>query len=184
MYKDNFYFRYLDIDYDPNDIVNFLKIYPLIESRFQQIDIKITKLLVPSIISWFEKHDIEATTSISINHAPQYRQNIHKDVLPNDRVLAINFPLNYEAKNSITSMYSIKGEDKPIVKMVQKGGTELPYYYYEEDQVELVTEYKSISPVLVNVSKPHSAWNNTEYTRGVLTFRFSKDPVNLLEHTE
>lgn len=181
----DFYFKYIDIDYDFEDIRRFLSTYPLLKNRFEYIDLDAIKNLVPSIMSWFNKKNIEVTTVICINHAPGYAQQIHVDTMESQGVLAINFPLNYEAKDSITRIYSVIDGNVPEYKLVSKevsGGTRpLPYSYYTEDKVKLVTEYYSVSPVLINVAKPHSAFNCTRFPRGVLTFRFKEDPWFLLD---
>jgi hypothetical protein len=52
---------------------------------------------------------------------------------------------------------------------------------FNPDQVIKITEYKSTSPVILNITKPHSAWNNTEEIRGILTFRFKDDPIHLIK---
>jgi hypothetical protein len=183
MNRDDFYFKYLDINYDPADIERFLSAWPIIDNRFEKLDVAKVLDLVPSIAAWFTAKNITPSIAICINHRPWYTQEIHKDDMKDEKVLAINFPLNYQAQESMTRMYSINGEEQPKHKLVQKGPGKqpLPYFYYTEDQVKLVTEYKSISPVLVNVSKPHSAYNCTNFPRGVLTFRFRKDPWILLE---
>ena len=179
----DFYFKYINVDYDPADIERFLSAYPIIANRFEKIDVETVKQLVPSIAKWFSDRRMEPTVAICINHSPGQIQEIHKDDMKEGKILAINFPLNYQARDSVTRMYSILGEDQPKHKLVKLSVSKnpLPYFYYTEDQVKLVAEYKSISPVLVNVSQPHSAYNCTKFPRGVLTFRFKEDPWFLLD---
>lgn len=184
MDTDSFYFKYIKVDYDPADIERFLEVYPLLRARFDKVDLAQLRTLVPSIMSWFDSKGMEPFIAIAISHDPTYKQQIHKDVMKNsehERILALNFPLNSQAKNSVTRMYSVIGEDQPHVKMTKEGNKELPYYYYTEDQVQLAGIYMSTSPVLVNVSHPHSAYNCTPYRRGVLSFRFIEDPWFLVD---
>jgi hypothetical protein len=156
-----------------------LEKYPLLETnRFDQIDISELKEFLPSIFEWFSENSMEPLQAFLINHAPGFKQSIHVDLVDNS--LAINIPLNPDAGDSITRIYKIKeGHDNHSYDNTST--TNYKFIKYDWQQVELFTIYKSIKPVLINIKNPHSAWNNTEHTRGVLSFRFKNDPWFLTE---
>jgi hypothetical protein len=172
---ENFYYKYLSIDYDQKDISNFLIKWPLIESRFHQMDVKETAILLPSIFNWFKKNDLKVTQIFLINHKPGFKQNIHVDYVDNaGPKLAINFPLNAAAAASNTRVYDFVKERR--FERTRRDDNKVPYSYVSPDHVVYVGEYNCASPVLLNITKPHSAWNNTNHLRGIITFRFEKDP--------
>jgi hypothetical protein len=177
MNKDNFYFKYLNIPYDHSEIINLIDKYPLLHTnRFQQMDVEEMKEFVPSIFKWFESMNIVPADSFLINHGPGFKQTIHVDKCYQS--LGINFPVNLDAKLSITRVYEPRGN---IVSDIVDRSIKYPFLKYDFWQVILKETYMSTSPVLLNIKKPHSAWNNTEHTRGVLTFRFKEDPWFLAE---
>jgi len=175
----DFYFKYINIDYDREDINVFLAKWPLTESRFHPIDINEAKELLPSVFNWFDKKSMKVAQIFLINHKPDFKQDIHidyiEDTAPN---LAINIPLNIKAADSITRMYDFKDVSK---SEVSRRDNNLPYSYISPDNVIKIGEYTSRNPVLLNITKPHSAWNNTDYIRGILTFRFETDPDFLIK---
>jgi hypothetical protein len=179
MSYDDFYFKYVDIDYNKEDIDVFLAKWPLIESRFHLMDIQETEILLPSIFNWFKKNDLKVWQIFLINHKPGFKQNIHIDYIDdNSPKLSINFPLNKDAANSVTRIYDFKSEG---MSGVPQRDDNVPYSYVNPDHVEKIGEYDSAKPVLLNITKPHSAWNNTDYIRGVLTFRFESNPDFLIK---
>ena len=180
MNHENFYYKYLLIDYDQNDISNFLATWPLTESRFHPIDVKEAENLLPSVFAWFKEKDIKVTQIFLINHKPDFKQDIHVDYTDGTGPkLAINFPLNKNAAESITRIYEFKQERH--VEKSQREDNKVPYSYVSPDHVTKMGEYNSHKPVLLNITKPHSAWNNTEHIRGVITFRFENDPDFLIK---
>jgi hypothetical protein len=176
---ENFYYKYLLIDYDQNDISNFLAKWPLTESRFHPIDVKEAENLLPSVFAWFKEKNIKVTQIFLINHKPDFKQDIHVDYVEDTGPkLAINFPLNNAASESITRVYDFVNE-----RQSEKShrDNKVPYSYVSPEHVVKMGEYNSSNPVLLNITKPHSAWNNTDYIRGVITFRFEKDPDFLIK---
>lgn len=175
-----FYFQYINIPYDQSDIDNLLSKYPLTPSKFEAMDVNELKQLMPSIFSWFENNGLEIDSAFLINHKPGFKQDIHSDY--SDRFnpgLAINIPLNPEAAQATTRVYDIiDGQDSYLSHRPEN---QVVYSKFDPNQVKLITEYKSISPVILNISKPHSAWNNTDSLRGLITFRFKKDPTHLIK---
>jgi hypothetical protein len=177
MIKENFYFKYLDIPYDHSEIVNLITKYPLLNTnRFDKMDIEEMRQAVPSIFKWFDANNMEPVFSFLINHGPGFRQTIHVD--QSVEGLGINFPVNLDASNSITRMYEPKEKLTSDIVDLSVG---YPFLKYEPEQVMLKTMYTSTKPALIHIHKPHSAWNNTTHTRGVLTFRFKEDPWFLVE---
>ena len=177
MIKENFYFKYLDILYDHSEIVNLITKYPLLNTnRFDKMDIEEMRQAVPSIFKWFDANNMEPVFSFLINHGPGFRQTIHVD--QSVEGLGINFPVNLDAGNSITRMYEPKEKLTSDIVDLSVG---YPFLKYEPEQVMLKTMYTSTKPALIHIHKPHSAWNNTTHTRGVLTFRFKEDPWFLVE---
>lgn len=172
MIKENFYFKYLDIPYDHNEIVNLINKYPLLNTnRFDKMDIQEMREMVPSIFKWFDENHMVPVFSFLINHGPGFKQTIHVD--QSVEGLGINFPVNLDASNSITRMYEPKEKLTSDIVDLSVG---YPFLKYEPEQVMLKTMYTSTKPALIHIHKPHSAWNNTTHTRGVLTFRFKEDP--------
>jgi hypothetical protein len=180
MSYDDFYFKYLDIDYNREDIDVFLEKWPLIESRFHQMDVKGTAILLPSIFDWFKKNNLKVTQIFLINHKSGFKQNIHVDYIDDaGPKLAINFPLNDAAASSITRVYDFAKERQ--FERTHRHDNKVPYSYVSPDHVVQIGEYDSAKPVLLNITKPHSAWNNTDHIRGVLTFRFETNPDFLIK---
>jgi hypothetical protein len=178
----SFYFKYLEIPYSSNEIAKLLEKYPLLNTnRFDQVSISELKELLPSLFEWFSKHSMEPVQAFLINHGPGYKQSIHVDLVENS--LAINIPLNPDAEDSTTRMYKIKDGCEDF-SYDNTSTTKYKFIKYDWQQVDLHTEYKSIKPVLINIKNPHSAWNNTAHTRGVLSFRFKNDPWFLQEETK
>jgi hypothetical protein len=177
MLKENFYFKYLDIHYNHAEIENLVEKYPLLATnRFQQMDVQEMKEIVPSIFTWLEEKNIVTVDIFLINHGPGYKQTIHVDKC--DMSLSINFPVNKDAERSVTCVYESKdNKESDIVDRSVK----YPFLKYERDQVELKKIYNSMKPALLHIKKPHSAWNCTAHTRGVLAFRFKDDPWFLAE---
>ncbi len=177
-----FYFQHIDIPYDPKEITHLLERYPLIDSRFDFMEINEIKELLPSLFNWFESKDLEVDHVFLINHRPYFKQDIHRDYVEDEETgprLAINIPLNTEASDAVTRVYNIVGDATSNAK--RRTENSVIYSKFEPEQVTKVTEYFSTGPVILNISKPHSAWNNTPVLRGLLTFRFKKDPVNLIK---
>ena len=178
-YKD-FYYKHISIPYNKDDLDKFLIKWPLTESRFEKMDVTEVKELLPSFFEWFSKHDLEVTQIFLINHKPDFKQDIHVDYAdvegPN---LAINIPISPLAADSTTRVYEfIKGHR---VEIRHREDQKVVYSKVNPEHVKRIGEYKSYHPVLLNIAKPHSAWNNTDYIRGVITFRFEKDPDILIE---
>lgn len=177
-----FYFQHINIPYDPKEMSQFLEHYPLLDSRFDSMEINEIKRLVPSLFEWFEANGLEVDHAFVINHRPYFKQDIHRDYVDDEETgpkLAINIPLNPEASKAVTRVYDIVGDATSNAK--RRTENAVIYSKFEPDQVTKITEYFSTSPVILNISKPHSAWNNTPVLRGLLTFRFKKDPVNLIK---
>jgi len=174
-----FYFKYLEIPYELDEITKLLEKYPLLNTnRFDQINISELSELLPSLFKWFSEYSMEPVQSFLINHGPGFKQSIHVDLVDNS--LAINIPLNADAGNSTTRIYTIKDGCQDF-SYDNTSTTKYKFIKYNNEQVNLHTEYKSIKPVLINIKNPHSAWNNTDHTRGVLSFRFKNDPWFLQE---
>lgn len=177
-YKD-FYYKYLNIDFNKQDIDNLLVKWPLTESRFQSLDIVEVKELMPSLFDWFSKHDLKVIQIFLINHKPDFKQDIHVDYSDSTGPqLAINIPLAPLASDSTTRVYDFIGDHQ--VEIRHRDGAKVVYSKVEPEQVRKIGEYKSYCPILLNITKPHSAWNNTKHIRGVITFRFETDPGFLI----
>jgi hypothetical protein len=178
-YKD-FYYKYISIAYNKEDIDKFLIKWPLTESRFEKIDLIKAKELLPSLFDWFNKHDLEVTQIFLINHKPDFKQTIHVDYDNDSRPrLAINIPINPLAADSTTRVYEFINNHQ--VEIDYRDGQKVVYSKVNPEHVKKIGEYKSHCPVLLNITKPHSAWNNTDHIRGVITFRFEKDPDFLIK---
>jgi hypothetical protein len=176
---DRFYFQYLDIEFDTNEICQLLKRFPLTESKFSKEDLKEIKILMPTLFAWFEQQNMVPVLAIIINHSPGFKQDIHADnIAKNTSSIAVNIPLNNLAKDSITRMYNLVTD---TIGQAASRDIALPYFKFENEDVVKHTEYTSHKPVLVNITKPHSAWNNTDYNRGVLTIRFETNPTHLIK---
>lgn len=178
-YKD-FYYKYINIDYNKEDIDNFLTKWPLTPSRFHPIAVPEAKELMPSLFSWFEKHNLVVSQIFLINHKPDFKQDIHVDYAnQNGPKLAINVPLTPLAAESTTRVYEFAGYNQ--VEINHRDGDKVVYSKVDPFQVNKIGEYKSHFPVLLNITKPHSAWNNTNHLRALLTFRFETDPDFLIK---
>lgn len=180
MTYENFYYQYLKIDYDQQDISNFLVKWPVTESRFQLIDIAEAMELLPSIFDWFNKHNLVVTQIFLINHKPDFKQDIHVDYIDKDGPkLSINIPLTPLAAASTTRVYEFI--DKQNFEICHRDATKVVYSKVDPAEVKKIGEYKSYTPVLLNITKPHSAWNNTDQLRALLAFRFANDPYFLIK---
>ncbi len=182
MNYNTFYFQYINIPYDKREIENFLQRYPLLDSRFDAMNVNEIENLLPSLFGWFKLNQLEVEQIFLINHRPDFKQDIHRDYVEDESKgprLAINIPLNDSASNAVTRMYDIVGT--ATSNTARRPENAVVYSKFNADQVTKVTEYFSTGPVILNISKPHSAWNNTPSLRGLLTFRFKQDPVNLIK---
>lgn len=184
-FKEQFYYKYLTIDIDQGEIDYFNKLFPFKGSCFKLINSDIVKTLLPKIYNWFEDYKIEIDNVCLIHGRPGWVQDIHRDHRSNNcNVLALNIPLFVGAENSITRFFELKNPavDSSIKTLTNDSG--VPYYRYKEKDLKLATYYKLTGPVLINVGKIHGVINPPSSPRGVLSFRFKKDPWFLINESE
>jgi hypothetical protein len=88
-------------------------------------------------------------------------------------------PITPLAADSTTRIYEfIEGNQ---VEIGYRPENKVIYSKVRPESIRQVGEYKSYQPVLLNIGKPHSAWNNTDHLRALLTFRFKNDPDFLIK---
>jgi len=173
---DIFYFKYLDIPYNPDEIFNFFKNKDYHPHRFEMLDVQKVLDILPSIQNWFKSQGLLVTKVAYISTPTKFKQMIHTDV--GDNELAINFPV-FNCENTRTYFYKPK-DGAPQVKVKYTPGTNLPYVSYEPEMVSEVCFFTLNKPVLLNVKKPHSIDNQTDNNRVSISFRFNKEPTHLI----
>lgn len=176
--KNNFYYKYLDLECNQDEILQFNKIYPFSKNVFQGIDTSHAKTLIPSIFSQFDKLNLEVDYTYLILHGPKSFSSLHTDHASYQ--LAINIQLYPGSKDSVTSFFELKDPTNNNVQVkYADDDIKLPYNLYKDKDVKLITCYKSTKTVLLNISKIHRVVNHTNEIRGVLSFRFKNDPWHL-----
>jgi hypothetical protein len=152
---------------------------------FNPISIDDLFLNVPSLATWLKTMNCSPSIAFMIRtpHGSN-KENAHVDnwVEPSmverqnsEYALAINFPIK-NTERVTTSFYEYI--DGPIKSMELHGY--IRYKYYGNANLREICSYSLTSPVILNVTIPHSVINNSGEDRFALTFRFKHDPWHLL----
>ena len=173
--RDNFYFNYIDISYDLNEVQAFYTNNPIPHGYFTIQDINIVLEALPSINKWFKDNNCKPNRVAYISTSANIVQPPHKD--NTDQILAVNFPV-YNCEEVKTVFYDDTNV-RSILTYTQAHN--IPYYYYELDGRVPIVEYILSKPVILNVKKIHSVVNNSNKDRVSLSFRFEEEPWHLIK---
>lgn len=173
--RDNFYFNYIDIPYDLDEVQAYYNSKPLNSGHFTLQDINKVLNVLPSIKKWFEENNCKPNNVAYISTAPYFAQPPHKDNA--DQILAVNFPV-YNCEEVKTVFYDDTNV-KTTLRYTQAHN--IPYYHYEIDRRAPIAEYILSKPVILNVKKIHSVVNNSNKDRISLSFRFEEEPWHLIK---
>jgi hypothetical protein len=173
--QDNFYFNYIDIPYDLNEVQTFYKNNPIPNGYFTIQDINVVLAALPSIKKWFEDNNCKPNKVAYISTLANVVQPPHKD--NSDQVLAVNFPVDNcdEVKTVFYDDTNVKSV------LLHTHATNIPYHHYLLGGREPTTHYILSKPVILNVKKIHSVVNTTNKNRISLSFRFEQDPWHLVK---
>lgn len=173
--RDNFYFNYIDIPYDLNEVQVYYNSKPVGSGHFTLQDINKVLDALPSIKQWFKDNNCKPNKVAYISTQANFVQPPHKDNL--NQILAVNFPV-YNCEEVKTVFYDDTNVNA-ILKYTQAHN--IPYYYYEIDERAPIAEYILSKPVILNVKKIHSVVNNSDKDRVSLSFRFEEEPWHLIK---
>jgi hypothetical protein len=170
MYE-NFYFKYLDLEYNSIEVESLYKIYKDTPGRFNLIKTNEVMQYLPSIDILFKNLNLVPSKVAYINIGPNTTQVIHCDWGVEN--LALNFPV-YNCSEVFTEFYDIPDSELREGKTM---GTALPFYYYENlNNKKFVNKFILNKPALLNIKKAHSVVNTSRFSRISLSFRFKSDP--------
>ncbi len=173
--RDNFYYNYIDISYNENEVLEYYKNKPLTDGYFTLQDVDKVLDALPSIKKWFEENNCKPNKVAYISTLANFVQPPHKD--NTDQILAVNFPVE-NCEEVKTVFYDDTGV-KSILMHTQAHN--IPYYYYVLGGRAPTTHYILSKPVILNVKKIHSVVNTTNKNRVSLSFRFEEEPWHLIK---
>lgn len=162
-----------------DDITNEMRLMlakqDLSNPRFLVLPIDVTMSALPSLGRYFSENGLVPTTACLIIIEASSDQVIHVDYLKTDISLAMNFPV-YGCENAYTSFYEKKG----TLTLQHTPKTNLPYYDYRDLYPLEVDRFVLDGPTLLNITIPHAVHNRGSSNRVCLSFRFSRDPWELV----
>jgi hypothetical protein len=123
---------------------------------------------------YFDDNGCIISNIATIEIAPKSRGSLHTDSYRN--TLAMNFPV-FNCENSFTCLYKIV-DGAPFLKMNPNGLTHTDF----SECVMLETARYCIKDkaILFNTQVPHRVFNNSDNPRLAVSFRFAKDPWQLV----
>jgi len=172
----NFYFKSLNIP-SIEQINEEIKVYDQTREStigFSHVNNNLVLNALPTLTQWFNEHSMIVeriavltikSNSIQVPHVDQGTQS-----------LAINFPLQH-CNDTWTRFFKNTGT---VVKKFTPD-TKIPYLAYIDNNMQEDTRYELTGPTLINIKKPHSVMNKTNFDRSCISFRFKEDPWFLLE---
>lgn len=151
------------------------KILPDIKDVFNNIDVSATLENCNLIKEYFDSINLNVRRIALICNNPGAGINgAHVDIQPFD--LAINIGI-YNNELTYTTFYEVVSGEPSYMK--QDNG--LPYTSYRGVVLNEVDRYNLVKPVIFNTKKIHSVHNNTSEKRISISFRFTRDPWELIK---
>jgi hypothetical protein len=173
--RDNFYFNYIDIPYDLNEVQAYYNSTPVTSGNFTLQDINKVLDALPSIKQWFKDNNCKPNKVAYISTDGYFVQPPHKD--NSDQILAVNFPVS-----NCETVKTVFYDDTNVTAILKyTRAYNIPYYHYEIDKKAPIAEYILSKPVILNVKKIHSVVNNSNKDRVSLSFRFEEEPWHLIK---
>jgi hypothetical protein len=173
--QDNFYFNYIDIPYDLNEVQTFYKNNPIPNGYFTIQDINVVLQALPSIKKWFEDNGCKPNKVAYISTSANVVQPPHKD--NSDQILAVNFPV--DNCNEVETVFYDDTNVRSV--LLHTRATNVPYHHYLLGDRKPTTRYILSKPVILNVKKIHSVVNTTNKDRISLSFRFEQEPWHIVK---
>lgn len=134
---------------------------------------------VPEIAAFFAARHLRCNFCAVICALPQIklstarRTSVHIDCTP--QALSFNWPV-MNCADSTTYLYKIKAD--PIAGSLYNGGGY--YLQLDQSQCDVVDQFQLTRPTLFNAHVAHSVANPTDAIRLAMSFRFERDPFELL----
>ena len=153
--------------YVPEEIKTQTLFRSLSEKQFS-----LCKPLVEAVETIKPWDDIDYIAMITV--APNSKLSIHIDWDDiKDRPYALNIPI-YNCATTPSIFYRLKDKDTQTKAIYQAHGD--PYHYYDEDQTEEIERFFLYKAAFFNTQIPHSAVNDTDEPRIIISIRF-KTPI-------
>lgn len=163
------------IDLITDEMRSMLAGYDLSNPRFLVLPIDKTMEALPHLGRYFSEHGLEPIAACLIIIATSSDQVIHVDYLKTDITLAMNFPV-YGCEDAYTSFY----ENKGVLTLQHTPKTNLPYYDYFDPDPREVDRFVLDGPTILRITEPHAVHNRGSENRVCMSFRFSRDPWELI----
>jgi hypothetical protein len=152
------------MQYIPKDIVKKTLFRSLPEKQFS-----LCRPLVEAVETIRPWHDIDYIALITV--APHSKLSIHVDWDDiKDRPYALNIPI-YNCATTPSIFYRLKNKDVQPKAIYQDHGD--PYHYYDEEQTEEIERFFLHKAAFFNTQVPHSAVNDTDEPRIIISIRFN-----------
>lgn len=175
---DDFLYRKIDvpdIETITEEMRSMLAGYDLSIPRFSVIPVDRIMGSMPCLGRYFSKHGLEPIAACLIVIAGPSDQVIHVDYLKTDICLAMNFPVS-GCEEAYTSFY----ENKGVLTLQHTPKTNLPYYNYFDPDPQEVDRFVLDGPTVLRITVPHAVHNHGSSNRVCMSFRFSRDPWELV----
>jgi hypothetical protein len=173
-------FTYKKIDVENYDaILAELKSFcePLIDPdvSFKHLDITHFIDKCPLTMIWFKNHNLELRVVAIVS----YKENATELAPHIDTqrfTLALNFPIQ-NCESSYTAFYKLtKGDTR--TRVMANGTTYIEFVDAEFNELDRVT---LDCATVINTKLPHQVWNTSTKVRTAISFRFTRDPWELVE---
>jgi hypothetical protein len=179
---EKFFYQYVSIDENTysgilKEIQAFYESHPIPESYFKIINCYEVLEALPTFKAWCIQNKLPRPLKVAyISTPPNTKQSPHKD--DGTQLLALNFPV-YNCKDLVTKMWN---EDNLSSIKLTTAGTRIPYYRYLVGDEQPAQQYVLGDPVILNIKKVHSVINSSDLPRVSLSFRFERDPWEIVEN--
>lgn len=127
----------------------------------------------PVFSKFIKDYDLDLIRVAIIKIAPNRINSIHVDEISIDS--QSKFALNMCIENCVSSPTKMFDTRKTKSKIL-RSPLGHPYYSFEEDDCEYVTEFNLEKPTLFDATIPHQVVNRSDKIRLSISFRFGKDP--------
>jgi len=154
---------------------------PLEQYSFVHLDSNYVSKCLPALMQYFADMGLGETERIAYVSTPPYSVNtVHMDQGP--EVLALNFPLT-DCSQSYTIFLKNNGrlEAFYVDEIINNVAGKRKFMKFVTDNPVELGRYTLNGPVLLNVKMPHGVVNEGSTLRAGISFRFKKDPWNLVK---
>lgn len=172
----DFVFNELDLD---SSIIENLKQYNeqiVLESPcWIPINVMDVLLNCKDLFKWFEYYQCIPSFCAVIKNSGNGHGSVHTDI--DHRFSSISFNVGVQhGENSYTEIYEYSSGDSSVVYISESRA----FQKYNECNLKLIGSYNLKKPVLLNTKYPHKIFNFGNKVRTTYSFRFKKDPIELM----